>query len=116
MLRSGEARIQQFEWGTLFWFADKALIGCNSLTLGRTILKPGRRNERHCHTNCDEILYVWKGKLEHSVGDASFVLNEGDTLHIPAGVFHHALNIGDEDADLMMTYSSGERDFVVEHH
>jgi hypothetical protein len=33
---------------------------------------------------------------------------------IPAGVFHNALSIGDSDADMIVAYSSGTREFEVE--
>lgn len=101
-------------WGTLTWLANSELTGSNGVTLGRTILRPGKSNPRHRHATCEEVLYVLRGRVRHSVGEETFVLEPGDTLAIPAGVFHHATNIGDEDADVIVAYSTGERDFELE--
>jgi quercetin dioxygenase-like cupin family protein len=41
-------------------------------------------------------------------------MEPGDVLHIPAGVYHNAVSIGDADADMIVVYSTGERDFELE--
>ncbi|HIG45791.1 MAG TPA: hypothetical protein EYQ20_04975 [candidate division Zixibacteria bacterium] len=41
-------------------------------------------------------------------------MTAGDTLVLPAGVMHNAVSKGDMDADMIVTYSSGERDFRLE--
>ena len=84
------------------------------LTLGRVVLKAGRANPRHAHPNCEEVLYVLAGRVEHSLGDQSFTLEAGDTLAIPAGVFHNGISLGPEDADMIVAYSEGDRQFVLE--
>jgi len=100
-------------WGSLTWLANKKLTGTEGLTVGRCIIKKGMANPRHCHPNCDEVLYLLKGKLEHSVGDEKVIIEAGDTLVVPAGVTHNAVNIGDEDADMIVSYSSGQREFLL---
>jgi oxalate decarboxylase/phosphoglucose isomerase-like protein (cupin superfamily) len=42
------------------------------------------------------------------------ILEAGDTLTVPPYVAHSAISIGDEDADMIIAYSSGERDFRPE--
>jgi quercetin dioxygenase-like cupin family protein len=101
-------------WGSLCWTANHSLAALAGLTLGRVTLSPGHCNPRHSHPNCDEVLYVLSGTLEHSVRDAVFVLRAGDTLVIPAGVPHQARNIGAEIADTIVAYSSGQREFKLE--
>ncbi|MEW6303458.1 MAG: cupin domain-containing protein [Verrucomicrobiota bacterium] len=101
-------------WGALKWVANRELGGLAGLTLGRVTLNPGHSNPRHSHPNCDEVLYVLRGRLEHSLGDDVVVLNAGDTLVIPAGVPHQARNPGHDAADTIVAYSSGEREFRLE--
>jgi quercetin dioxygenase-like cupin family protein len=74
----------------------------------------GACNPRHSHPNCDEVLYVLRGRLQHETGGEIVILEAGDTLAIPAGVAHQAVNIGTEEADTMVVYSSGRREFKLE--
>jgi quercetin dioxygenase-like cupin family protein len=98
------------DWGTLTWLANTELTG-NDITVGRVIIKPGRSNPRHCHDNCEEVLYLVQGQLTHSFADESVEMTAGDTLVVPSGVMHNAVNTGDTDADMIVAYSSGTREF-----
>lgn len=102
------------DWGSLSWTANREISGLAGLTLGRVTLNPGASNPRHSHPNCDEVLYVLQGELEHSLGKDVMILRAGDTLTIPAGVPHQARNIGPTVADTIVAYSSGERQFKLE--
>jgi quercetin dioxygenase-like cupin family protein len=102
------------EWGSLQWVATEELTMTPGLTLGRVVLKPGACNPRHSHPNCDEVLYVLRGRLRHETNGEIAILEAGDTLAIPAGVPHQAVNIGTEAADTIVAYSSGRREFVLE--
>jgi quercetin dioxygenase-like cupin family protein len=115
-LRSSEetgAKTVFEEWGSLTWLASGQLTG-SELTLGRVVIKQGMSNPRHCHDNCEEVLYLLRGRLRHTFGDQSVEMQAGDTLVLPAATMHNALNIGDEDADMIVAYSSGRRDFRKE--
>jgi quercetin dioxygenase-like cupin family protein len=101
-------------WGTLTWVANSTLTGTDGVTLGRTIIKPGQGNPRHRHNTCEEVVYLLSGRLRHTVGDGALILEAGDTLGIPPGEFHNAVNIGHEDADVIVAYSTGQRDFELE--
>ena len=109
-----QARTRHDSWGSLTWLAGGAVGNASGLTLGRTVIKVGEQNPRHCHTTCEEALYLLRGRLRHTLGDESLTLEAGDTIVIPAGVFHNAVNIGDEDADMIVAFSSAARDFVLE--
>jgi quercetin dioxygenase-like cupin family protein len=102
------------DWGSLSWLANQQIGNAQKLTLGRVVIKKGHSNPRHCHPNCEEVLYLLNGRLEHTLGDETLVLERGDTLAIPQGIFHSAVNIGAEDADTIVAYSSGVRQFVLE--
>lgn len=111
-----EAEAQQIEeqWGSLNWLASKALNNSADLTLGRVTIKRGHSSPRHSHPNCDEVLYLLKGKLKHIIGGQTFIMEPGDTTVAPANTVHITFNIGDEDADIILAYSSGDRQFKEE--
>lgn len=112
--QEAEATAIREEWGSLRWTATEELTCTHGLTLGRVILKAGASNPRHSHPNCDEVLYVLSGRLQHETGGEVTILEAGDTLAIPAGVPHQAHNIGTTDADTIVVYSSGRREFKLE--
>jgi len=109
-----EAKRIEEDWGSLTWLANKVLTNCEDLTVGRVIIKRGMSNPRHCHPNCSEVLYLLKGTIRHIIGDEAFVMKAGDTSITPAGVMHIAINLGDEDADMIVVYPSGQRQFEKE--
>ncbi len=98
-------------WGSLTWLANRALTGSEDITLGRVIIKKGMSNPRHIHPNCDEVLYLLSGTLRHVIGEQTFVMRPGDTTIVPASVPHVAYSIGDEDAEMMVAYPTGQRQF-----
>ena len=101
------------DWGSLTWFASSELTDTD-VTLGRAIIKPGKANPRHCHDTCEEVLYLLRGRLEHTLGQDTVIMEPGDTLVVPPGVMHNGVSIGDGDADMIVAYSSGQRDFRKE--
>ena len=101
------------DWGTLTWLASAESTG-SAVTVGRVIIKPGRSNPRHSHDTCEEVLYLLQGRLLHTFGDEKIEMTPGDTLAVPPGVMHNAVNTGDAEADMIVTYSSGTRDFRKE--
>lgn len=101
-------------WGSLNWLAGGTVGNARGLTLGRVTIKPGQCNPRHRHPRCEEILYLMAGRLRHTLGDEAFEMQAGDTITVPAGVFHNAVNIGDVDADMIVAFDSADRDFELE--
>ena len=101
------------DWGSLMWLASDALTG-SGITVGRVTIKPGCANPRHAHDSCEEVLYLLQGQLSHSIGDETIDLVAGDTLVVPPGVMHHAVNHGEVDAEMIVAYNNGTRDFRTE--
>ena len=101
-------------WGSLNWLASVPIGNAEGVTVGRVLIKPGQSNPRHSHTTCEEVLYLLHGRLEHYMGDEKVILEAGDTLVVAPYVAHYATNIGNENADMIVAYSSGERDFHLE--
>ena len=101
-------------WGSLTWYASKALGNTDGITVGKCVIKPGCSNPVHIHPNCEEVLHVLHGDIIHSLGAESAAMKEGDTIAIPAGVPHNAVNTGASDAVLGIAYSTGERKTLYE--
>ena len=101
-------------WGSLTWLGNPQIGNLKDMTVGRVVIKKGHSNPRHAHGNCEELLYLLKGRLEHTMGNEKVILNPGDTLSVAPGVFHNALSIGEGDAEMIVCYSVGSRDFCLE--
>ncbi len=115
ILPSPQASRVPFEWGELTWFASGPLGNSEGLTLGQCVIRPGHGNPRHYHPNCEEVLTVLQGTIHHTSPDGTPVeMNEGDTVTIPANVWHQATNIGTIDARLLIAFSSAYRETVGE--
>lgn len=101
------------DWGSQVWLASKSLSG-TSLAVTRLTIHPGKSGERHRHPNADEVLILFRGKVCVHTPPERFMLQEGDALSIPGGLSHQIENVGDEDADMVLVYSSGDRKYVAE--
>ena len=102
------------DWGALTWLASAKIGNAAEQTVGRVTIKAGCNNPPHHHPNCEEVLYLLAGRLEHVAGDEMVVMAPGDTLVVAAGVPHNARSVGDVDADMIVTYSSADRQVVGE--
>jgi quercetin dioxygenase-like cupin family protein len=114
ILRTGDRETDCHEWGTITWFAGGDVGNADGLTLGRVVIVAGKSNPRHFHTTCEEALTLLSGRLEHTAADDSVVMEPGDTLVIPPNVPHNATSLGPDDADMIVAYSSADRDFHLE--
>jgi quercetin dioxygenase-like cupin family protein len=104
--------IEPKPWGRLEWYVSASIGNSTTMTVGKCVLNPGEDNGRHYHPNCDEILTVLKGRIIQTWNDESHVMEEGDVISIPSGVWHSAQNIGDEPAELAISFSSAHRQTV----
>jgi quercetin dioxygenase-like cupin family protein len=80
---------------------DERRAGTPELVVGRTVLPPGARHERHRHPNCDEFLVVVSGSGEIYTDEGREPASAGDVVHTPAGHWHGFDNTSDEDALLI---------------
>ena len=106
-------RIDDFDWGRMKWLAEGAAL---KVSLARMTVKAGATSPAHIHDNCNEVVHVLAGAISQRRGAEWIDMAAGDALTIPAGVAHQTRNGGDEDAELMIAYSSGARHYEeVEH-
>jgi quercetin dioxygenase-like cupin family protein len=110
----GDAQTTDFPWGQVSFLASRALGNSGTMTFGRALMHPGHLPTRHRHPNCDEILHLLSGKVRHSLGDDYFELEAGDTISIPAGVWHGAQALGNTPAEMTICFSSADRETEFE--
>src|SRR5689334_22089181 len=81
-----------FDWGTIQWLVSGRQIPDSRLTFGYVEIKAGTKNPKHYHPNCDEVLFLIEGELDHSLGKDIIHLTPGMAIHIPTGLSHDAVN------------------------
>jgi quercetin dioxygenase-like cupin family protein len=101
-------------WGSLNWLVSQELTHTPDLTVGRVVIKTGMSNPKHSHPDSVEVLYLLRGTLRHVIGGDSVLMQAGDTTVVPAGVPHVAFSEGDEDAEMIVVYPTGHRQFKAE--
>jgi quercetin dioxygenase-like cupin family protein len=81
-------------------------------TLGYVVIQPGQKNPLHAHPNCEELLYLISGELDHSLGDQTYRLKAGDAIRVPAGAKHDARCVSAEPAAMVVCYSVPDRQMI----
>lgn len=112
--RANDCLIEEHEWGRLTWMVAGRLGNSDTMTVGKCLIKTACANPPHYHPNCDEVLHVVRGVIEHRVGDQYTEMSAGDTISIPAGQVHNARNVGDTAVECMISFSSADRQTVGE--
>jgi quercetin dioxygenase-like cupin family protein len=80
---------------------DEHSAGAETLVVGRTVLPPGGRHERHRHPNCNEFLVVMSGSGEVYTDAGTEPSVAGDVIYTPAGHWHGFNNTSDDDVLLI---------------
>lgn len=107
--KASDAERADFPWGGLRWSASSKVGNSTTMTFGRATLAVGSASPRHRHPNCDEILHLLSGSVEHTLEKERFILEAGDTISIPAGLWHNAIVLGDASAEMVICFSSADR-------
>ena len=84
---------------------DERSAGSRALVVGRTVLPPGARHERHRHPNADEFLVVLRGRGEIYTNSGREPSEAGDVVYTPRGNWHGFDNTSDEDVLLIWGWS-----------
>ena len=111
--RRADVTPEASDFGELCWHVNAKTVPGTNMTLGEVTISVGQKNPLHRHDNCEELLYLIEGALEHRIGDDTFVLGPGDVIRVPVGVPHDGRNIGDVPARMVVAYNSGDRHFEV---
>ena len=109
-----EAEQLEFGWGTIRWVVSRSLRNSEHMTLGVVTIKSGQNNPVHRHPNCEEILHLLSGMLQHMLDGETFTMGPGDTITIPSNIWHNARAVGPEDATMVVCFSSPDRQTEME--
>ena len=109
----GKTVRNEFSWGVIEWLAGADVGNGDELSLARMLLKPGAANDLHSHGNCEESVYVVSGTIECITDGSSVTLAAGDNTVVARSAKHVLRNVGSEPAELMLSYSSAEREFSL---
>ena len=104
---------QEFDWGVIEWLAGAEVGNSKELSLARLSIAPGRSTDLHRHANCEESIYVERGRVQCTVGGACADLTDGGQVVVPRGAAHAIRNAGAEPARVILSYSSPAREFEL---
>lgn len=107
---TGETPPIEMPWGEMRWLFDAERVAGS--TLGVVEIASGQANDRHLH-DCEEVLFLVSGELEHELDGRWLHLRAGDAIRIPAGTAHQARNVGDTKARMIVAYNAGRRGFQL---
>ncbi len=69
----------------------------------------------HRHMNEAETIYVVEGEFELDVGGVRSRLSAGETIHVPRGVMHAGVNVGERPGRRVLLFSpAGLERFFLE--
>jgi mannose-6-phosphate isomerase-like protein (cupin superfamily) len=90
--------------------ADTNVIPSENFTLSNMILPAGAEGPMHLHVDAEEVFFVLRGKIKVMVekdGERfEAILGERDCISVPPGVYRGEVNVGDEEAVMMVMIGS----------
>lgn len=105
-------KIEAYPWGQMEWLANGASHPGTQTSLAKMTVKPGADTPLHLHDNCAELLHVLKGAVELQISAYDpLPLDAGQTHLISAYTPHSLRNVGADDAELMLSYSTAKRHY-----
>jgi len=113
--RVGSVPTETYGQAHIHWLASAAASGARELTVGITTIAPGGSSPLHRHPNCEEVLHMLAGEIDQVVqGQPTVRMRAGDTITIARNVKHHAINSGTTLAEMIVVFSSPQRQTIVE--
>ena len=106
------ATVELYTWGEVRWL-HAADTGSEKLSVGEMVISPGGQNRQHYHPNCEEVLYVVSGEVEHTFERSKPVhLEAGMSVLIPTGMIHSTKCLSKEPARMLVAYSSANHQVI----
>lgn len=107
------ATVEIYPWGEVRWL-HAGETGMDSLSFGEMTINPGSENRQHYHPNCEEVLYLISGELQHHFegSEDSFTLKAGMSVQVPMGMTHHSRCVSAEPARMLVAYSSAHHQVI----
>lgn len=108
LIREPDAKREKHSWGELHWYCGHDQGKSDDMTFARCRVLPDCNTHEHYHPDCEEIVHVINGIVRHHMaGERDFLeMTPGDTLVVPPNAEHQIENVGEEEADLVIVWSS----------
>ena len=106
------AAAEATDFGSVHWAVREGHPHGAELTIGLAVFDAGKSNVEHIHPNCEEVVYVLDGEVEHTLGDQATRLRAGDLIVVPRNVPHRLINRGGAACRTYIVFSSPDRHFV----
>jgi len=99
------------EFGAIEWVADGGAASAE-MSAALAVFEAGGSNAEHTHPNCEELVYVLDGEIEHTLGEQSTVLRAGDLFVVPRHAPHRLVNRSGAPCRMLIVFPAVEREFV----
>ena len=99
-------------FGRIDWAVRAGTLDDVEQSVALAVFEPGSSNAEHYHPNCEEIVFVLEGEVEHTLGDKSTTLHAGDLIVVPRHAHHRILNESLTPCRLLVMFSSPDREFI----
>jgi quercetin dioxygenase-like cupin family protein len=109
--RNVGAAAEATDFGSVHWVVKRDDPPGAEQTVGLATFDAGKGNVEHIHPNCEEVIYVLEGEVEHTLGDQSARLAAGDLIVVPRNVPHRLTNVGSKAVRACVIFSSPDRQF-----
>lgn len=79
-------------------------IQASNFSIGYVTLEPNGGQVPWHNQEQEEVYFLVDGRAEMCLGEERRVLEAGQAVYIPSGVFHQLTNVGDEPAHMIYCY------------
>ncbi len=110
--RDAGSRAETTAWGSVEWVVREGDPPGAEQTLALATWAPGQGNVEHTHPNCEEVVYVLEGVIDHTLGEQLAHLSAGDVIVVPRGAPHRLVNNSAAPVRTLIVFSSPDRQFV----
>jgi quercetin dioxygenase-like cupin family protein len=91
---------------------DSSSIPAENFTLSNMVIPAGGEGPMHLHIDAEEVFFVLRGRIkvmtERDGERWEALLGERDCVSIPPGVYRGEINVGDEEAVIMVLIGSSK--------
>lgn len=85
---------------------DRDTVGAEELTFGYSeFAGKTSLHKKHTHGDCEEVMFILKGKGVGGVGEIECIFKEGDAIFVPEGTEHWFYNPYDEPCGMLFFYT-----------
>lgn len=110
----GRAQMRYVGTGSTGVASDRNTVPAEHFTFSTMVLPAGHEGPLHIHHDCEEIFFVLRGKVkmiaesEDGTEKWEVIVHERDLISWPPGVYRGEINVGDEEALMLVMLGSGK--------